>query len=330
MTVPLLDIQNLSVRFDTRDGMVHALDGVSYSIAPQEALALVGESGSGKSVSAFAVMGILGASAKVTADRISLGSVDLLEGGAKALKQVRGHKVAMVFQNARAALNPIRSIGRQLMDTLWRHQGMKGAEARAAAIEALAQVRIPDPARRFDAYPFEISGGMCQRVMIAIALACKPALLIADEPTTGLDVTTQAAIMDLVSTMAAEQGMGLLLITHDLGLARDHCESITVMHAGHVVETGKTKTLFSEPAHPYTAGLIAATPTEVSSLASLSPIPGGLPDLRDTLPPCRFSARCVRKTDICNTAPLRMIDIAPGHRTACHHPVITRTARASA
>lgn len=330
MTEPLLDIQNLSVRFTARDGMVHALDGVNFSIAPQEALALVGESGSGKSVSAFAVMGILGASAQMTADRISLGGVDLLAGGAKALRDVRGAKVAMVFQNARSALNPIRPIGRQLMDTLWRHQGLKGAEARAAAIDALTQVRISDPARRFDAYPFEISGGMCQRVMIAIALACKPDLLIADEPTTGLDVTTQAAIMDLVSTMAKDKGMGLLLITHDLGLARDHCDRITVMHAGHVVETGTVETLFATPAHPYTAGLIAATPTEVTSLDTLSPIPGGLPDLRGSLPPCRFSARCTRKTEICDTSPLPQIDIAPGHRSACHHPDVSHDARASA
>lgn len=330
MTEPLLDIRNLSVRFAARDGVVHALDGVSFSVAPQEALALVGESGSGKSVSAYAVMGILGASARVEADRISLGGVDLLEGGAKALKHVRGRKVAMVFQNARAALNPIRSIGRQLMDTLWRHQGVTGAEAREAAIEALAQVRIPDPARRFDAYPFELSGGMCQRVMIAIALACKPALLIADEPTTGLDVTTQAAIMELVSTMAAERAMSLLLITHDLGLARDHCERITVMHAGHVVETGGIETLFAAPAHPYTAGLIAATPTGATTLEALSPIPGGLPDLRDGLPPCRFSARCARKTEICEKAPLPTIDIAPAHRVACHHPDVARSVRVSA
>ena len=330
MTEPLLDVQNLSVRFAARDGMVHALDGVSFSIAPQEALALVGESGSGKSVSAFAVMGILGASAQMTADCISLGDVDLLTGGAKALRDVRGAKVAMVFQNARAALNPIRSIGRQLMDTLWRHQRIKGGEAREAAIEALAQVRIPDPARRFDAYPFEISGGMCQRVMIAIALACKPDLLIADEPTTGLDVTTQAAIMDLVSTMAKEKGMGLLLITHDLGLARDHCDRITVMHAGHVVETGTVETLFATPAHPYTAGLIAATPTEVTSLEALSPIPGGLPDLRGNLPPCRFLARCTRKTEVCGTSPLPQIDISPGHTSACHHPEIFGSVRVTA
>ncbi|MEM9307487.1 MAG: ABC transporter ATP-binding protein [Pseudomonadota bacterium] len=330
MSTPLLDISNLSVRFAARDGMVHALDGVSYAVGQRQALALVGESGSGKSVSAFAVMGILGASAKVTADRISLGGVDLLVGGQKALKDVRGGKMAMVFQNARAALNPIRPIGRQLMDTLWRHQGLKGATAREAAIDALAQVRIPDPARRFDAYPFEISGGMCQRVMIAIALACKPALLIADEPTTGLDVTTQAAIMDLVSAMAAEQGMGLLLITHDLGLARQHCDRIAVMHAGHVVETGTTERLFDAPAHPYTAGLIAATPTETTTLESLLPIPGGLPDLRGSLPPCRFSSRCTRRTDICDRSTLPIFDVAPGHTTMCHHPEVAPKARVSA
>lgn len=317
---PLLDVQNLSVSFRTREGTVQALDAVSFSLYRGEALALVGESGSGKSVSAFAVMGVLDAAASIRADRISLDGIDLLSGDRKALAAVRGKVAAMIFQNARAALNPIRPVGRQLMDIISRHHGLTGHAAREAAIEALASVRIPDPARRFGAYPFELSGGMCQRVMIAIALACKPALLIADEPTTGLDVTTQAAIMDLIDELAEERNMATLLITHDLGLARDHCRRIAVMHAGHIVENGETEALFSAPAHPYTAGLIAATPTEASSLEALTPIAGGLPDLRGDIALCRFSSRCPRKSAICDAAPLPSTQLATTHTVRCHHP----------
>jgi len=317
---PFLDVAGLSVRFRTRDGIVHALDRVSFSVSRGEALALVGESGSGKSVSAFAVMGILDGAADIAAERIVLDGVDLAAGGARALKQARGRKAAMIFQNPRAALNPIRPVGYQIIDVLQRHFGLKGRAAREAAVDALAPVRIPDPARRFGAYPFELSGGMRQRVMIAIALACRPSLLIADEPTTGLDVTTQAAIMDLIDELAAEHDMATLLITHDLTLARDHCRRIAVMHAGHVVEIGDTAAIFAAPAHPYTAGLLAATPTEASSLEDLHPISGGLPDLRGDLPPCRFLARCTRRTEICASAPLPVEEIAPGHVAACHHP----------
>lgn len=321
MMTPVLDVADLSVRFRTRDGVVHALDEVSFTVGAGEALALVGESGSGKSVSASAVMGILGDTADVSATRIVLDGVDLTAGRMRALREVRGRKAAMIFQNARAALNPIRKVGRQLTDVLGRHFGLRGKAAREAAIDALAKVRIPDPARRFEAYPFELSGGMCQRVMIAIALACRPKLLIADEPTTGLDVTTQAAIMDLIDTLAAEEDMATLLITHDLALARDHCQRIAVMHAGHVVETGETHAMFAGPAHPYTAGLLAATPTEASSLASLHPIEGSLPDLRGTLPPCRYLWRCDRRTAECESAPLPRLTLGDGHTVACHHPL---------
>ena len=328
MTEPFLDVRGLTVRFRTRDGTVHALDRVSFEVRRGEALALVGESGSGKSVSAFAVMGVLEGTAEIEAERITVDGVDLSGGDRRALAEVRGRKAAMIFQNPRGALNPIRSVGRQLMDVVSRHFGLRGKAAREAAIDALAQVRIPDPARRFDAYPFELSGGMCQRVMIAIALACKPALLIADEPTTGLDVTTQAAIMDLIDELAAERDMATLLITHDLGLARDHCRRLAVMHAGHVVETGDADAIFAAPAHPYTAGLIAATPTEASSLASLEPIPGGLPDLRGDLAPCRFLARCPRRSAICETEALPRVEAGPDHLAACHHPALPAAPKA--
>ena len=322
-----LDVKNLTVDFRTRDGVVKALEGVDLELSLGDTLALVGESGSGKSVSAYAIMGILPDTATISADRIMVGGVDLQSASKRTLRELRGYEIAMIFQNARAALNPIRPIGHQLMDVLHRHRKLSGKKARAAAVDALAQVRIPDPERRFSAYPFELSGGMCQRVMIAIALACQPAVLIADEPTTGLDVTTQAAIMDLLADLAKTRKMATILITHDLALAKDTCDRLTVMHAGHIVETGRASALFAAPAHPYTAGLIAATPTGHSSLDSLTPIRGGLPDLRGELPPCRFIGRCDRRTDICATAPLPTLRLAGDHAVRCHHPELHGAAR---
>jgi len=226
----------------------------------------------------------------------------------------------MIFQNPRTALNPIRQVGRQIGDVLRRHAGVPRAQARARAVELLAQVQIPDPERRYWAYPFELSGGMCQRVMIALALACGPSLLIADEPTTGLDVTTQAAIMDLIDELARQSDMATMLITHDLGLAAEHCERIVVMHAGHVVECAPTADLFKSPRHPYTAKLIAATPRPGASLDDLAAIPGGLPDLRGDLPPCRYRARCERYAPLCD-GPLPRREPVPGHLVACWKPL---------
>jgi peptide/nickel transport system ATP-binding protein len=229
----------------------------------------------------------------------------------------------MIFQNPRAALNPIRPVGRQIADVLIRHGGVTRDQAPARAAQLLAEVGIPDPARRARAYPFELSGGMCQRVGIALALACRPALLIADEPTTGLDVTTQAVIMDLVTGLARERGMATVLITHDLGLATEHCDRIAVMHAGHVVEEAPTEAIFARPRHPYTARLIAATPRPGVPLSGLAAIPGGLPDLRrGDLPACRFLPRCDRAGPDCAAAPLpRATTREDGHMVACRHPL---------
>ena len=230
----------------------------------------------------------------------------------------------MIFQNPRTALNPIRKVGRQIEDILKRHAAVPGIELKGRAVEALRQVNIPDPERRYHAYPFELSGGMCQRVMIALALACKPALLVADEPTTGLDVTTQAGIMDLIKERAAGQQMATLFITHDLGLAADYCDRIVVMHAGHVVEAAPVEDLFNAPRHPYTAQLIRATPARDSLLDSLSSIPGNLPDLRrQDLPACRFSERCQRVTAQCRE-PLPPIDGNAARAVACWHPLESR------
>jgi peptide/nickel transport system ATP-binding protein len=317
----LLEIDRLSLEFRTRSGTVRALENVSLQLPEGGSLGLVGESGSGKSVLSFAVLGIQDAAARVTGGTIRFAGQDLLANGGAAMKQLRGRELAMIFQNPRVALNPIRQVGRQIEDVLARHTELRGKALRARAVECLAEVRIPDPERRYTAYPFELSGGMCQRVMIAIALACRPRLLIADEPTTGLDVTTQAAIMRLIRDLGREKGMATLLITHDLGLARDFCDRIAVMHAGHIVESGPTEDLFRAPAHPYTAQLTRATPVGQAKLENLASIPGNLPDLRrGDLPACRFSERCARRQDIC-AQPLAMRDVSSHQQAACHVPL---------
>jgi peptide/nickel transport system ATP-binding protein len=319
MAAPALAVHDLSVEFRTRSGTVRALERVGFSVGKGETVALVGESGSGKSVTAYAIMGILEAAGRVTSGTATLGALDLLSAGREAVAAVRGREIAMIFQNPRTALNPIRRVGDQIADVLRRHANVTPREAPAAAVRALAEVGIADPERRARAYPFEMSGGMCQRVMIAIALAARPSVLIADEPTTGLDVTTQAIVMDIVDERARASGMATVLITHDLALAAERCDRIVVMHAGHVVEIADTATLFSRPRHPYTAGLIAATPARESALADQRTLAGGLPDLRrEDLPPCRFSARCPRRQDRCD-APLPDPAVAA---VACHNPLV--------
>jgi peptide/nickel transport system ATP-binding protein len=227
----------------------------------------------------------------------------------------------MIFQSPRTALNPIRKVGKQIEDVLLEHANLPRRDLKKAAIAALARVRIPDPERRAEAYPFELSGGMCQRVMIAMALACTPSVLIADEPTTGLDVTTQAVIMDLIRDMSRDARMSTLLITHDLGLAGEYCDRIAVMHAGHIVEIAETETLLDHPAHPYTRQLLAATPVPDSRLDTLTSIPGQLPDLRSALPPCRFSGRCERRQPICDEGELPWVQLSPAHSVRCRFPL---------
>jgi len=318
--IPVLDVDGLCVAFRTRAGTVRALDRVGFTLHAGETLALVGESGSGKSVTAFALLGLLDAAGQVTAGRAVLEGVDLAAASPRVMAGVRGRRAAMIFQNPRAALNPIRPIGTQIADVLRRHAGLGRRAAAAGAIELLRAVGIPDPARRAGAYPFELSGGMCQRVVIAIAVSACPALLIADEPTTGLDVTTQAVVMDLVGALARDTGMATLLITHDLALASERADRIAVMHAGHIVEMAPTRTLLAHPRHPYTRRLLAATPTGAGALSDLHAIPGHLPDLRRAdLPPCRYAARCERRTAACEQ-PLVWAEAAPGHTVACWHP----------
>jgi peptide/nickel transport system ATP-binding protein len=318
---PLLDVHGLSLEFRTRSGIVHALQDISFSVARGETVGIVGESGSGKSVMCYALMGILDAAGRITAGRATFGGFELVGAKEEDLLELRGREMAMIFQNPRTALNPIRRVGLQIEDVLLRHTATTRAQARSRAVDCLRQVRIPDPERRHAAYPFELSGGQCQRVMIALALACNPQLLIADEPTTGLDVTTQAAVMDLVQALARERQMATILITHDLGLAAEYCDRIVVMHAGHVVEVAPTAELVASPRHPYTAKLIAATPHGAASLRALSSIRGNLPDLRRAdLPACRFVERCDRAQPGC-AAPLPNLQVAPAHLVRCHRPL---------
>lgn len=330
----LLTVDHLSVQFRTRSGVVYALEDVSFRVRPGETIGIVGESGSGKSVTAFALMGLLDRAGQVTAGRALFQSgdagrapgpgcaYDLLATPEKQLRQLRGKELSMIFQNPRVALNPIRRVGQQIQDVLRCHANISQSRLRQRAVEILASVRIPDPERRYDAYPYELSGGLCQRVMIALAIACAPKLLIADEPTTGLDVTTQAAVMDLIKDLAVQQHMATVLITHDLALASEYCDHIVVMHAGHVVESAPTTVLFQAPRHPYTAKLIAATPEPHKGFADLEPIWGNLPDLRSpVLPPCRFSHRCDRYATVCGQSPLARGLVGPDHMAACWNPL---------
>lgn len=282
---PLLQVRDLCVEFATRKGPVTAVRSVNLQVAKGETLGIVGESGSGKSVTSYAVMRILDRAGRIVSGGIEFGGMSLHNADEATMSDLRGREISMIFQNPRAALNPIRTVGKQIEDVLIRHAQTNHEMARAKAIEALEHVRIRDAAKRYHAYPFELSGGMCQRVVIAIALACKPQLLIADEPTTGLDVTTQRAVMELVRDLTRSQGMSTLLITHDLGLAGEYCDRIVVMEKGEVVEQQDTRKLFASPAHPYTRRLIRSTPHAAQSIRDLLP-----EDLRLPPPPAAPAA----------------------------------------
>jgi len=273
MSGSLLQVENLTVEFRTRNGIVRAVERVDLSVGRSETLAIVGESGSGKSVTSYAVMRILDSAGSIAQGSVMFSGIDVANADEETMATLRGREISMVFQNPRLALNPIRKIGRQIEDVLIRQVQATRNNAKAKAIELLAKVRIARPEERYDAYPFELSGGMCQRVVIALALACKPRLLIADEPTTGLDVTTQKAVMDLIVELVAEQGMSMILITHDLGLAAAYCNRVIVMEKGRVVEAASATSVFKNPQEPYTKRLVRATPRPGVSLRDLLPDP---------------------------------------------------------
>src|SRR5437870_6917167 len=268
---PLLDVNDLTVEFSTRRGIVRAVQHVNIAIARGETVGIVGESGSGKSVTSYAVMRILDRAGRIAEGSVRFTGIDLCSASEDDMRNLRGREISMIFQNPRAALNPIRKVGRQIEDVLEQHAQVDSAALAEKAVEILDQVRIARPRERYHAYPFELSGGMCQRVVIALALACRPQLLIADEPTTGLDVTTQKAVMDLVVELTRERGMSTILITHDLGLAAAYCDRVVVMEKGRVVETAKSADIFARPEHAYTKKLMRATPRLGVSLRDLLP-----------------------------------------------------------
>ncbi|WP_173934771.1 ABC transporter ATP-binding protein [Chelativorans sp. Marseille-P2723] len=307
MNEPLLSVRNLTVDFATRRGTVHVLDDVSFDVGAGEIVGIIGESGSGKSVTAYSIMGILDHAARICSGEIMFEGRDVLKMHRRERDGWRGREASIIFQNPRTALNPIRAVGDQIADVIARHTPAPAAEIRERTIASLRQVRIPDPERRLRAYPFELSGGLCQRIGIAMALACKPKLLIADEPTTGLDVTTQAVIMDLIQGLVREKGISVALITHDIALASEYCDRLIIMHAGHVVEVAPTAEIIANPRHPYTEKLLRSVPSLVDSIDELQAIDGSLPDLRRRdLPPCRFAERCSRRLAECDAGRLTL------------------------
>ena len=300
MSSPLLSIQNLSVQFRVDTGWVTAIDDVSLDLAAGECVGLVGESGSGKSVTALSILRLH----ERTTTRISSGLIlyqgqDLLRAPGSAMRRIRGSEIAMIFQDPMSSLNPVLTIADQMSETLRQHQGLAGAAARKRVVELLGLVRIPDAARRADDYPHHLSGGMRQRVMIAMAIACKPRLLIADEPTTALDVTIQAQIMELLRDLRRELSMSVMLISHDLGVIAEFAQRVIVMYAGRVVEGAPVAQLFRRPVHPYTMGLIAAVPKLDSEASRLATIPGRIPGPQEVIRGCRFSPRCTLARDCC-------------------------------
>ena len=298
----MLDVQNLSVRFSTPDGPVQAVSDISFSVAAGETLAIVGESGSGKSQTAFAVMGLLARNGQATG-AVRFDGQDVLGLPEPAMNKIRAEQIAMVFQDPMTSLNPYMRVSKQMEEVLVLHKSMSRRDARVEALRMLDAVRIPDAPNRIDNYPHEFSGGMRQRIMIAIALLCRPRLLIADEPTTALDVTVQAQIMQLLSDLQREFGMATILITHDLGIVAGTCDTTMVLYGGRIMEQGSTEAVFEAPSHPYTYGLMQAVPRLDRNDEHLLTIAGEPPDMSDLPPGCPFAPRCGQAMEVCATIP---------------------------
>ncbi len=324
-TSPVLSIEGLEVSFDTEDGPLRAVDGVDLQLGAGEIVALVGESGSGKSVTALSVLGLSRGRGAHFAGAIQYGGRNLLELSEQELRSVRGAEIAMVFQDPLTALNPVRKVGWQIEEMLRLHRSISSRAARARAIELLAEVGIPEPAVRADRYPHEFSGGMRQRAMIAMAMACEPRVLIADEPTTALDVTIQAQVLDLVRRLRDNHGTSVLLITHDLGIVAEIADRIAVMYAGRLMETAARHELFAQPQHPYTWGLLGSIPRiDRARLERLRPIDGQPPRLVDPPPGCPFAPRCLHTFDRCSERPPLVEHGRPDHLDACWLPETAR------
>ena len=319
MAEPLLDVKDLKVHFHTDDGVVKAVDGVSYSIQPGETLGIVGESGSGKSVSSLTVMGLINsAQARISGEVIFQGQ-DLLKLPVDEMRLIRGAKISMIFQDPMTSLHPFYKVGDQIAEAVLQHQKVSKKEAFQLAVEMLGKVNIPRPDERAKQFPHEFSGGMRQRAMIAMALALNPDLLIADEPTTALDVTVQAQILDLIDRLKDEFNAAVIIITHDLGVVAEHCDNINVMYAGKIVEAGNTDDIYYKPHHPYTWGLIGSIPSmHGTGKERLNPIRGLPPSLINVPPGCAFNPRCPYVMDVCKTDVPALIPSDGHHAAACH------------
>ena len=315
----LLEVKNLKTHFFTMDGVVKAVDGVSYELEEGETLGLVGESGCGKSVSALSVMRLVpDPPGKIIEGEILLEGEDILKIGMDDMREIRGGKIAMVFQEPMTSLNPVLTVERQLTETLQLHKGMSNQESRNEAVNLLARVGIPDPETRVKQYPHQFSGGMRQRVMIAMALSCNPRLIIADEPTTALDVTIQAQILDLMKALTTEFGVALIVITHNLGVVARYADRVNIMYAGKVIERGSALEIYANPRHPYTVGLLRSVPRlDLPRRAKLDPIEGQPPDLINLPPGCAFRARCRWAIDKCATDSPELMEAGEGHVSAC-------------
>jgi len=322
MTEPLLSVEQLQTHFATMDGINRAVDGVSFHVNAGETLAIVGESGCGKSVTAMSILRLIPEPPGKIAGAIKFQGKDLLKLSDREMRQIRGNSISMIFQEPMTSLNPVLTVGRQIGETLRLHQGLSAHQAEEKAIGMLELVGIPEARRRVREYPHQLSGGMRQRVMIAIALACNPKLLIADEPTTALDVTIQAQILDLMRDLKHRVGAAIVLITHDLGVVAEVAERVIVMYAGRKVEEATVPQLFANPRHPYTRGLLGSVPKLGSSLTGettrLAEIPGLVPSLKRKLDGCVFASRCEFATDLCRQVVPGLEEKAPGHIAACH------------
>ncbi|WP_137285045.1 ABC transporter ATP-binding protein [Halorussus salinisoli] len=314
---PLLSVENLHVRFDTEEGAVQAVDGVSLEIQAGEIVGLVGESGCGKSVTSLSLMDLVESPGTIQEGSIQFKGDELLEMSDEEIRSVRGDEISMVFQEPSSALNPVFDVGWQVGEPLRVHRGLSESASRQRAVELMTRVGIPSPEERVDDYPHQFSGGMKQRAMISMALANEPDLLIADEPTTALDVTIEAQILDLIEELNEEIGMAVLLITHDLGVVAEICDRVAVMYAGRIVEYGDVEDIFLDPRHPYTKGLVSCVPDPTTSEKDLKPIEGQVPDLANTPDGCNFAPRCPYATKECTVDDPRLRDVADDHFSAC-------------
>jgi peptide/nickel transport system ATP-binding protein len=325
ITPPVLEVLDLVTEFRTDAGTVRAVDGVSFAIPARSTLGVVGESGSGKSVTALSIMRLIAPPGRIAAGSIRYAAKDLVTLPGEQMRQIRGNRIAMIFQEPMTSLNPVFTVGDQVGEAVRLHQNKSRAEARVVAIEMFRLVGIPSPETRVDSYPHQLSGGMRQRVMIAMALACKPDLLIADEPTTALDVTIQAQILELLRSLQRELGMSILLITHDLGVVAETCDEVVVMYAGRVVERAKTETLFAAPRHHYTAGLLRSVPSygdgvDVADHGRLTEIKGMVPSLLELPVGCKFVDRCPAAEVLCRREEPPLVQLGAS-LVRCHYPL---------